>query len=182
MSDIVSRTERLYKSIGQVIVEFQFIEHTLSEILSKLLQLNEPEDTYRVLAAMSYRQKVDLISDIYDRKKPHNWPSVDFKVTRKALYTAENFRNRVVHSFWHVATDAENEVKWMSVKSSIKTPKGLKLSAGEVNIQHLEESVKPLHDIRGWYLGLTDDVFNANEKLKKYAEEIYIKGTNKNSI
>lgn len=182
MSDLIESTDRLYKAIGQVIVDFQLIEYTLSEILAGLLHFKESEDNHRVSAAMSYRQKVGLVSDIYDKRKPDNWPSVDIRVARKALFAAEDFRNRVVHSFWHVASDDENETKWMRVKASLRTSNGLKVGAGEANIEYLEASEKSLKDVRDWYLGLTDKVQEATEKLKKYAEELHVEGTYKSSI
>ncbi|MGW8169715.1 MAG: hypothetical protein ACWGHH_06895 [Sulfurovaceae bacterium] len=170
MADLITDTNRLSQSIGKIIIDFQFIEYTLSEILSILLGLKEADDTHRILAAMSYRQKVDLMSDIYELRKPDNWPNVDIPLSRKALYIAEDFRNRVVHSFWHV-----NDSTWFRTKSSLKSSKGLKIDTGKANIECLEMSSAPLHTVRDWYLGQSEKLIKATQDLKEFAEQLHEK-------
>jgi DNA primase catalytic subunit len=168
-TDLITDTDRLSQCIGKVVIDFQFIEYTLSEILARLLELKETNDIYRILAAMNYRQKVDFISDIYELRKPNNWPNVDISLSRKALFAAEDFRNKVVHSFWHI-----NNSTWFHTKSSLKTSKGLKIDTGRVNIEYLEKSLESLHIIRDWYLGRTDKLINATKELKEFAEQLHI--------
>ena len=60
-SDIVVQTDRLHMAIGRMVVEFQFVENIVAECLASLLRMREHEDQHRVAAAMSYRQKVDLL-------------------------------------------------------------------------------------------------------------------------
>lgn len=68
-SDLSDRSQDLFSLIGEIIVEFQFIENILNETLVELLKLPDTEDRHRVAAAMSYRQKVDWICDIYPSRK-----------------------------------------------------------------------------------------------------------------
>ncbi len=169
-TDLITDTNLLSQSIGKIVIDFQFIEYTLSEILAVLLGLKETDDNHRILAAMSYRQKVDLMSDIYELRKPDNWPTADISLSRKALFTAEDFRNRVVHSFWHV-----NDSTWFRIKSSLKSSKGLKVDTGIANIECLEMSSEPLHAVRDWYLGQSDKLIKATHDLKEFAEQLHEK-------
>lgn len=169
-TDLATDTNRLSQSIGKIIIDFQFIEYTLSELLANLLGLKEADDIHRIVAAMSYRQKVDLLSDIYDLRKPNNWPTVDISLSRKALFAAEDFRNRVVHSLWHV-----NDSTWFRTKSSLKTSKGLKIDTGKANIECLEKSSESLYAIRDWYLGQSDKLIHATQELKTCAEQLNVK-------
>jgi hypothetical protein len=167
--DIVDDTDRLFRGIGKVVVQFQFIESTLSEILASLLQLREQSDNHRVAAAMSYRQKVDLMCDLYAMRKHPQWPSVDISITRKALFAAEDFRNRVVHSFWHVGG---SESQWMRTKASLRSNAGLKVATGAANIENLELGAKSLYVVRDWYLGQSEKLTVATQELRIFAAQL----------
>ena len=67
-SDIVVQTDRLHMAIGRMVVEFQFVENIVAECLASLLRMREHEDQHRVAAAMSYRQKVDLLCGTPDER------------------------------------------------------------------------------------------------------------------
>ena len=62
MTNIAIDADRLYAGIGQVVVSFQFVEYGVAEVLASLLQMRHPSDVHRVTAAMSYAQKVNLMS------------------------------------------------------------------------------------------------------------------------
>jgi hypothetical protein len=163
-SDIVAQTDRLYMAIGRVVVEFQFVENVAAECLASLMRMREHEDQHRVAAAMSFRQKVDLLCDMYPRRKNAKWPDVEIDVARKSLFAAEEFRNAVVHSFWHVS--GSDSLKWMRSKSTLRTSAGLKITAGEVNIKCIESGAKALYTVRDWYLGDSGALTKATKVLK----------------
>ena len=128
--DLVQETDRLYAAIGRVVVSFQFVENTVGQLLASLLKLKEPDDAHRITASMSFRQKVDLFCDLYPTRNS-GMLSIDVAVARRALFSAEQFRNSVVHSFWYVGeTDTS---KWMRSKSTLKTTKGFKITSGVAN-------------------------------------------------
>lgn len=163
-SDIVVQTDRLYMAIGRVVVEFQFVENIAAECLASLMRMREHEDQHRVAAAMSFRQKIDLLCDLYPRRKNEQWPDIEMDVARKSLFAAEEFRNAVVHSFWYVSGSAAP--KWMRSKSTLRTSAGLKITAGEVNIECIESGSKALHTVRDWYLGDSNALKKAAKALK----------------
>jgi hypothetical protein len=166
---LASDTNLLYQGIGKVIVEFQFIEHVLAEILASLLQMRHPADTHRITAAMSYGQKVDLMCDLYlDRRNP-GWPVIDLQINRNALKAAEEFRNTVAHSFWHV--DGADP-KWMRTKAHIRSKSRLVITVGAVNFEALDEGAKSLYVVRDWYLGQTERISDATAKLRSLTKKL----------
>ncbi|MFA6310101.1 MAG: hypothetical protein WCV99_01525 [Sterolibacterium sp.] len=150
-TDIVSETAHLCQAIGKVVIEFQFIEYTVAEILASILKMREEADQHRVAAAMSFRQKVDLLCDLYPTRKGPKWLEVDISIVRKSLYASEEFRNRVVHSFWYVSGSAP--MQWMHSKASLRSTAGLRVTTSSTaNIEVLEQGTKVMYGIRDWYV------------------------------
>ena len=139
--------ERLFAAIGHVVVNFQQVELWLAESLASVLSLKVLEDRHVISSAMSFRQKVDLVAELYPRKKTHHH-GVEMKLIKKALYTAEEFRNRIVHSLWAV----ESPGKWVRIKGSIKGKDGFSLLTTAANISQLEAAATALLAIREWEL------------------------------
>ena len=102
---------------------------------------------------------------LYPRRKNVQWPDVEINVARKSLFAAEEFRNAVVHSFWHVS--GSNAPKWMRTKSTLRTPAGLKIIAGKANIECIESGSKALYTVRDWYLGDSAALKKAAKVLKR---------------
>ena len=159
----VEETNRLYMAIGRSVVMFQSIEYTLGDILRSILQMREPEDRHRIVAAMSFRQKVDLVSDIYPARKKPLMPTVEMEYARKALMAAEEFRNSVVHSFWFVDLDSEH---WVRSKPSLRSRQGLKLTLDKANIESIENGNKALCKVSLWYLGMSNELQAACSTLQ----------------
>lgn len=149
-TDIVSEKDRLCQAIGKVVIEFQFIEYTVAEILASVLKMREEADQHRVAAAMSFRQKADLLCDLYPTRKHPKWLEVDISLVRKALYASEEFRNRVVHSFWYVS--GSTPTQWMRSKASLRSTTGLRVTTSTANIEVLEQGTKVMYGIRDWYV------------------------------
>jgi len=160
--DLVQETDRLYTAIGRVVVSFQFVESLVGELLASLLKLREPDDAHRITASMSFRQKVDLFCDLYPSRNSGKL-SIDIPVARKALFSAEEFRNSVVHSFWYVG--GSDSSKWMRSKSTLRTPKGFKITSGEANTSCLESGAKAIDTVRDFYLGRIERLIEASAIL-----------------
>jgi hypothetical protein len=137
----------LFAAIGHIVVNFQQVELWLAESLASVLSLQVIEDRHVISSAMSFRQKVDLVAELYPRKKTHE-RGVEMKLIKKALYTAEEFRNRIVHSLWTV----ELPGKWVQIKGSIKGKSGFSLATTAANIAQLEAAAAALLIIREWEL------------------------------
>lgn len=143
----IAERDRLFAAIGRVVVNFQQVELWLAESLASILSLQVLEDRHIILSAMSFRQKVDLVAELYPRKKTH-YHGVDMKLIKKALYAAEEFRNRIVHSVWAV----EFPGKWVRIKGSIRGKGGFSLATTAGNISQLEAAATALMAIREWEL------------------------------
>lgn len=142
-----SERDRMFIAIGNIVVNFQQVELWLAQILASILSLRVLEDGHVISSAMSFRQKVDLVVELYPRKKVHGH-GVEMSLVKNSLYAAEEFRNRVVHSFWAV----ESPGKWVRIKSSIKGRKSFYPSISSVNVGQLEVAAASLLVIREWEL------------------------------
>lgn len=171
-NNFIADKKRLFQGIGETVVQFQFLEHEVAEVLASLLQMHHPSDTHRITAAMSFGQKVDLMCDLYPSRKNPDWPSVDLRLTRSVLKVAEAFRNTVVHSFWHLGTERH----WMRTKANLRRKDGLNVSTGVVSLDALEEGAKCLSVVRDWYLGSSDQVEAAADRLEVLARELSTAG------
>lgn len=169
LTDLHSETEELFRGIGEVVVQFQQVEHLVADVLASLLQLKNEADTHRVTAAMGYGQKVDLICDLYPAKFNEHWPAVNIKVTRNALKAAEEFRNAVVHSLWYVGGA---ETQWMRTKANLRSKSQLKVSTGSANVSALREGADCLRVVKDWYLGESEKVVVATGRLKILTQKL----------
>jgi hypothetical protein len=169
-TNLSDQTEALYRAIGHTVVRFQQVEQWLAEELAVLLRMREKEDQYLVSAAMSFKQKVDLLVEIFPRREARhpNLPKVDVADVRKALYAAEEFRNRVVHSFY--AVECGDPSRWVRMKGSLRSRAGFSLNSVDANVHIFEECNKALGVIREWSLKEPEAVRAATATLSKHMQ------------
>lgn len=144
-NNLVAETDALFNVIGRVVVKFQQIELWVSEALAVQLGFPALENRYVFQAAMSFRQKVDLLMELLNRKSKRTFPC-SISVAQRALGAAEEFRNGVVHAFWGV----NGLGKWERVKPSIKGKHGFVLRTKEADLMYLEKAVAALATVRDW--------------------------------
>lgn len=152
---LVNATE-LFAGIGKIVVRFQQIEMWVSEILAGMLLMRNKDDRYLVSSAMSFRQKVDLLVELYPKRRPKMVHDIDIKLVRRALYTAEEFRNRIVHSFW--AIECGERTRWVRIKASLRGRLGFTLRSVDANTLMLEECAGALKTICEWVLATPAEV------------------------
>lgn len=166
---IVSQTPRLFQAIGRSVVRFQQVEQWLAEELAMLLRMREREDQHLVSAAMSFKQKVDLLVELYPKRRNSKLPEVNITAVRKALYAAEEYRNRVVHSFW--AIECGDQSRWLRIKGSLKGRKGFSLNSVAADIEALERCNEALKTICEWILCTPEQLNTATEVLISSLQE-----------
>jgi hypothetical protein len=152
--------DRLFAVIGRIVVQFQPIELWLSEALASQIGMKALDDRFTVIAAMSYRQKVDLLFALVPRTEK-TIPSGDFGLARRALNVAEEYRNTVVHSVWSVANGT-----WVRSKSTLRTKAGFSLKHVEVDIDQMEAAAAALRTVMEWEMRQAADLENAISLLK----------------
>ncbi|WP_306604717.1 hypothetical protein [Azonexus sp.] len=142
-------TDQLFRAIGRVVVQFQLLELWVAEALSSKLSMTSETDRHLISAAMSYRQKVDLLFELYAR---HGQPSSSFNqvIAKKALVTAEEFRNRIVHSLWSVKGEPR---QWVRTKANLRGRDGFVLRASPAQTTLLEEAASAMTRVRAWEEG-----------------------------
>lgn len=162
-----SQSNALFHAIGKTVVRFQQVEQSLSEYLALLLRMREKDDQYLVSAAMSFKQKADLLAELFDRRteRSSHLPEIDILKVRKALEAAEKYRNRVVHSFYAVECSDLN--KWLRIKGSLRGRAGFSLNTTESNIKIFEECNEALSVIRDWAINNMQDICEATDVINK---------------
>lgn len=155
---LVQDTERVLRAIGRVVVAFQLLELWVAEALAQQLNMNAIEDRHLVSAAMSYKQKVDLLFELYRR---HGTPSALLSpdVAKRAMCAAEQFRNRVVHSVW--AISGSKDSKWVRTKASLRGRGGLDVATRPAQAKLLEQAAQAISEIRNWEEGNASELLQA---------------------
>lgn len=169
MNDLIESTSRLFHAIGHAVVLFQQVEQWLAEELAILLRMREREDQYLVSAAMSYKQKVDLLVELYPKRRNARLPEVDISSVRRALYAAEEYRNRVVHSFW--AVECGDTSRWKRIKGSLKGRKGFSMHSTDADIRSLEECNEALQIICQWSVSTSEELALATETIVRAMQQ-----------
>lgn len=142
-----NETDRILCAIGRVVVSFQLLELWVAEALASALGMKAEDDRYLVSAAMSYRQKVDLLIELYAKHGAPN-SGVSLEVTKRAMLVAEEFRNRVVHSVW--AVRGENLRHWVRTKANLRGKAGFDVITKPAQVTLLEQAAQSMNHIRGW--------------------------------
>lgn len=170
-SNLLDQSEALFRAIGLTVVRFQQVEQWLAEELAVLLHMRDKEDQYVVSAAMSFGQKVDLLVELFPKRaiRHPRLPFVDIKVVQKALSKAEEYRNRVVHSFY--AIECTDESRWHRMKGSLRGRKGFSLNSTIINIGIFEECNEALRIIREWSIKDSEAISAATATLMKHIQE-----------
>ncbi|MDP1978289.1 hypothetical protein [Undibacterium sp.] len=164
-TNIVEDTAKLFRAIGHTVVRFQQVEHWLAEELASMLVMKEIEDQFVVSAAMSFKQKVDLLVELYPRRRNPQLPKVDIVLVRKALYAGEEFRNRVVHSLWTVESGEPS--RWKQLKGSLKGRKGFLMRNSDADIESLEACNDALKTICTWSVSTSAELEVATQIIVK---------------
>lgn len=159
-------SNRLLLSIGRVVVAFQLLELWIAEALASALQMSAQDDRYLVSSAMSYRQKVELLCELYRRHHEPSRHTVDLSILKRAFLAAEEFRNRTVHSVWSVHSEPR---RWVRTKASLRGRGGLELRVKPAEAEHLEAAAEAIFKIRGWEESDEPGLIEATRVLK--AEE-----------
>jgi hypothetical protein len=168
---LVDQTDTLLRAIGNAVVRFQQVEQWLAAELAVLLRMRESEDQHLVSAALSFKQKVDLLVALFPRRAERHagLPVLDVVDVRKALYAAEEYRNRVVHSFYSV--ECSDPSRWVRIKGSLRGRKGFSLNSVETNVAIFEECNNALAVVREWSLREAASLREATEVLVRHVQD-----------
>ncbi|MDQ7745215.1 hypothetical protein [Hydrogenophaga pseudoflava] len=115
---------------------------------------------------MSYKQKVDLLCELFPRRAKHHY-GVPISVARAALYAAEEYRNKIVHSVW----SAERERGWIRSKGSLRSKSGFSLVDEAVNIRGMEAGVVALRMVQHWEMLTEKRLRHATKFLKSRVQD-----------
>ena len=118
--------------------------------------------------ALSFSQKMNLISEVFPTRKndlEYIKGDFDFVTARKCLTKAEQFRNKIVHSFYYLEKD-----EFKKQKTSIKGKNGLVTKSGVINFLALEECNDALRKLQFWFLMDNEALNETNVLFEKYSQ------------
>jgi len=129
----------LCREVGCVVTTFNWMEAEVSVLIAKVLRLPEVESYAGVFhAAMSFRQKVDLLVALYKTRFSDANKTKALETFAKALLAMEQKRNQAAHM---TLRPDSSQLGWVKHKSSVKGAKGLRKQ-----IERLSEN----QILRGW--------------------------------
>ncbi len=153
--------------LGRLVIAFNNLEHALAHEVSLelfgALGKEEPSSTHTsdwisqafrqvndtgvhdmIMASMSFGQKLDFLAALSLKKFSGNTrQEKHVRLVVKALFEAETFRNRMLHSVW-----TENFMDYSQVKAGTRGRKGLNIQQANVNIPHIRRTVKAINTLR----------------------------------
>lgn len=125
---ISNQKERLFYLIGETNVRFQQLELYIATYLAIELKLRVKNSTYIMLDSMSYKQKVNLLIELFIQN--NNTKILAPKKLKHLLFQAENYRNKVIHSNYGLDED-----KWIRFKGNLKAKNGFVNIQKEINFE-----------------------------------------------
>lgn len=132
--------DELSSVIGMIAIDFANLEDTLSEIIIKMLQIDQERGDI-VTSELSFKQKVNLFSSLYNLLKDkyffNTFPGFEeeyFKELTKILNQCEYNRNQVIHSTFVQSYATE---KILRKKTTAKQKQGLRRLEEETSIIEL---------------------------------------------
>lgn len=164
--DIINQRDKLFYLIGETIVAFQRIEYDSTELLYYLLELNHEKKHLILLGALSFNQKLNLIFELAKNKEKdfkYLNKKLDLKLAKKCLNNAEQYRNKIVHSFYYLE---KNEFKKRKV--NIKGKNGLVINENSINYLQLEKCNDALRKLDSWFIYENDYMNEVNQIFNEF--------------
>jgi hypothetical protein len=175
--------------LGHLVIEYNSLENSLSfklmEQLVDLLAPNEPPPQdlkpaignippalrrawdsnlkENISAAMSYRQKLDFLAALLYKQYAGNENHLThIKAICALMYDADEYRNKMVHSYWY-----DGIGDFTRYKPSSKGMKGLRITKHRFDFQQISEAVRAMKLVDAIFCTcLTDPAF-ADETNKR---------------
>ena len=130
------------KEIGKVVVNLNSLEMYLNFLIWSLIGYNLGLDIEKsITAEMSFKNKVALFSSVF-KLKHGNIKDFNIKALIKKLFTAEEERNKIIHSCW---LEGEKDKIVTRYKISAKIKQGLKdefLTMSETDVNKIASLIR----------------------------------------
>lgn len=168
--DIIKQRDKLYFLVGETVVSFQRIDYILTEFLYLLLKIKHEQNSLLLMDALSYSQKVNLTFELLRSKDKLTFGTlskIDLILAKKCLTKAEEFRNKIVHSFYFI--DLKDEL-FKKQKSNIKGKSGLKTKVSKINYDDLMNCNLELMRLDMWFTSDNSSLEKTFNTLNKYNE------------
>ncbi|WP_144604708.1 hypothetical protein [Algoriphagus algorifonticola] len=169
--NITEQRDRLFFLVGETVINFQKIEYYLADFLYKLLELNHEEKHLLLMDSLTFGQKMNLTFELFGKKKnklTYIAEDFDFEMARKCLSKAEEFRNKIVHSFYFL--DAKED-HFKKQKSNIKGKNGLKTKVSIIDFDSLANCNQQLQNLAFWYLNSNKSLQESFDILNNYNQK-----------
>jgi hypothetical protein len=164
--------------LGRLIIAYNSLENKLATILMmelvELIGKDEPPQKARLgyvppsmqrawdgglrdimMATMPFKQKLDFLAALLIKRFSNN-PEQKSHIDKVAglMLAADEFRNKMVHSFWE-----ESYGEFSRVKVKTKGRKGLKVEREDADIKQLREAIQEIQFLEDCLFTLTSHTF-----------------------
>ena len=137
----------MLSEIGKITVAFSYIEHSLAELIGKIVTVGgRPRALGDILTAeLSFKQRIGTLESLllFALGKEHDFTK-QFLQAKFFLFKAEQERNLVIHSLWGAANEAEDPNKIVRVKTTAKQKRGLRTDYVSMDLNDLKRITEVL--------------------------------------
>jgi hypothetical protein len=163
--DLVAQKENLCYLIGETVIRFQLLEHWIADHLVSELNLKTKDSTFIMLDSMSYKQKVTLLFELYNRNPDRKCTNT--KKAKNCLLKAEEFRNKIVHSIWSV-----NNNDWFREKGNLNSKNGFRKVKNNINFEEFQKCNNSILKIEMWEFLSDEELTEILKTLTESSQKI----------
>jgi hypothetical protein len=162
--------------LGRLIITYNNLENSLAYVLMKefveLIGKDEPPVTaswfyvapsmqratngglsHIIMATLSFKQKLDFLTALLFKRFANDQEHLEhIKVIAGLMFAADEFRNKMIHSFWD-----ESYGEFSRTKAK-KGRKGLTVEREEADIKQLRDAVEAIHFLELVFSFSIDDI------------------------
>lgn len=115
--------------IGKVAVMFSYLEHSLSEIITRVFMIGgcAREIGSIVTAELSFKQRISTLESLLLQLGKGTSSIAEFNRIKSLLIQAEESRNKVVHSVWAKPCSANSPHTVVRIKTTARQKVGLRI-------------------------------------------------------
>lgn len=123
----LSVESRYSELIGSLVINFNYLDHTINYVIAEFLDKNNFKIGYILLENLNFNQKIALFYKLYSTSiNDSEIDRIELKSIRAELIRIKTFRNDVVHADWQTM-DREYFVRTKIISDSLGGPINLKV-------------------------------------------------------
>ena len=141
-----SLSDEHLKAIGRVVVYFSLLDEALSFRICSLIGYQNNIGNV-ITAELSFKQKVNLFSSLFCHLQKTTQEPSELKSLIDRISTAEEERNKILHSLWVVGTSSDMVIRLKATAKRRKGQSGFKAQAKPMLLQDINRIADSILDL-----------------------------------